>query len=134
MGYCWGIGSSLDYGDLDREESVEVGAWRDFVGEGRLWTGTWPLFRDLFEVNLISERHTSTPIGPLGYLTEWIGAQPGRGRLEDAGQGRQLWILSDIEMFNIRPLLHSAGLLHSCRDRVYRDLTPGFRQAIASAP
>jgi hypothetical protein len=114
----------LDYSPLAREETEEIGGWADFADEG-LWTGKWPLLRDLFEVNLLSERHTSAPVEGLGYLTEWICGQPGRGRLQDLGKGRVLWILTDAEIFNVRPLLNQAGLLLSCRNRVYRDLPRG---------
>jgi len=92
------------------------------VGTHRMWSPGQPSFRDLFQVNLISERHTREPIGSLGYLTEWIAAKPGRGQLQDVGAGRLLWSLTDAEMYDIRPLLDEAGLLMSCRDRVYRDL------------
>jgi hypothetical protein len=115
----------LDYKALSREDAGEIGGWARFAGDGKLWSGEWPLLRDLFQVNLLSERHTSTPVEGLGLLTEWIISQLGRGRLEDVGQGRVLWILTDAEMFYVRPLLNRAGLLLSCRDRVYRDLPSG---------
>jgi hypothetical protein len=31
-------------------------------------------------------------------------------------------LITDAEMFNVRPVLNEAGLLVSCRDRVYRDI------------
>jgi hypothetical protein len=130
-GYAWGLPAPLDWKLSTKTETNEVGAWRDFVAEGRLWTDKWPLLRDIFEVNLISERHTSAPIAGLGYLTDWIRAASGRGDLEDVGRGRLLWTLTSAEIFNIRPLLNEAGLLFSCRDRVYRDLTPNFREGWA---
>jgi hypothetical protein len=86
------------------------------------------MLRDLFEVNLVSERHTSVRIDGLGYLADWIGALPGRGNLEEIGRGRGLWTLTSAEISNIRPLLNEAGLLFSCPERVYRDLTPNFRE------
>jgi hypothetical protein len=132
--YCWGLGPSLDAGDLNHTESREIGQWRDFVREGRLWTEGFPLLRDLFEVNLISERHTSVRIEGLGYLRDWIEAQRGRGRLKDLGRGRLLWTLSDQEMFDVRPVLNAAGLLKSCRDRIYRDLHPGTGVKPYAAP
>jgi hypothetical protein len=128
-GYSWGIAAPLDWSRSTMAQTDEVSAWREFVAEGRLWTGKWPLLRDLFEVNLISERHTSAPIDGFGYLTDWIRAQPGRGALEAIGRGRLLWTLTSAEMFNARPLLNDAGLLFSCRERVYRDLTPNFRES-----
>ena len=122
--YVHGMGTGLDHGPLNRAESDEINYWGRLVDEGRLWTGKRPLLRDLFQMNLLSARHTSTPIEGLGYLHEWITAQPGRGRLEDCGQGRLLWTLEDAEMVEVRPALNAAGLLFSCRDRIYRDL-PG---------
>jgi hypothetical protein len=120
-GYPCGIAPSLDHRGLEEE----IGGWADFYDE-KLWSGRSPLLRDLFQVNLLSERHAATPIEGLGYLTEWISAEPRRGRLDDIGRGRLLWTLTDAEMFNVRPILNEAGLLFSCRDRVYRDLPGGI--------
>jgi hypothetical protein len=61
----------------------------------------------------------------LGYLLDWIRAQPERGRLEDLGEGRWLWSLTDREMVEVRPQLNAAGVLYSCTERVYRDLPEG---------
>jgi hypothetical protein len=122
--YTYGVSAPLDWGPLSTEDAEEIGEWADFVGDGTLWSADWPRLRDLFEVNLLSKRHTAVPIQGLGYLTDWIAAEPGRGRLQDAGQDRQLWILTDREIVDVRPVLHQAGLLLSCRPRVYRDL-PG---------
>jgi hypothetical protein len=120
--YAHGFGSNLGPGKFCYEESEEVGRWAKFVGEGRLWTGKWPIFRDLFEANLLSSWHMSTPIEGLGFLHEWVSAEPGRGRLEDLGQGRFLWTLTSVEICSVRPILDRAGVLFTCRDRVYRDL------------
>ncbi len=122
--YCHGIVAPLDYKALSDRDGQEISDWADFVSDGRLWSGPWPLLRDLFQVNLLSERHM-TPIEGLGRLTEWVPAQPGRGRLEAIGLGRWVWTLTDAEMIAVRPLLNQAGLLHSCHDRVYRDLPNG---------
>ncbi len=130
--YTAGISAPLDYLSLADDDAEEVGEWADMVSDGRVWSGPFPLFRDLFQVNLISERHTSVPIGGLGYLTEWIAAQPGRGRLEDIGGGRRLWTLTDAEMVDVRPALNAAGLLASCRPRVYRDLPGHGRDKIVT--
>lgn len=122
--YPLGIGAPLDYSPLATDETLEINGWRRFV-KRTLWTGDWPLLRDLYQMNLLSNRHTSAPIEGLGYLTEWIAAQPGRGRLKEMGRGRLLWTLTDAELFDVRPQLNEAGLLLSCRDRVYRDLPEG---------
>jgi hypothetical protein len=122
MNYPWGQGSPLDHGALQRDDDDQGRHWRDFVRDGRLWAGEWPQLRDLYEINLLSERHLSVPTKQLGYLGDWIVAQPGRGRLEEIGQGRVLWALTDAEMYQIRPLLNRAGLLRSARPRIYRDL------------
>ena len=120
--YAHGIGSGIHYGRPGDADTKEISDWCDYFCAGQLWTEDWPRFRDLFQFNLLSERHTSKPIEGLGYLHEWISAEPGRGRLEDVGHGRWIWSLTDAEMFNVRPVLNEAGLLVSCRDRVYRDL------------
>lgn len=127
--YAQGMGTGLDHGAFNRAESDEIGQWGLCVSEGGNWTGKRPVFRDLFQVNLISARHTSAPIEGLGYLHEWIAAQAGRGRLEEVRQGRLLWILSDAEMVQVRPVLNEAGLLFTCRERVYRDLPQGAADA-----
>ena len=126
--YPGGGQASLDH-NLARPEPEEKHGWGDFAGEGRLWTGPWPVFRDLYQVNLICERHTQTPVEGLGDLLGWINAQPGRGHLEDLGQGRWLWILSDDEMVEVRPRLNEAGILFSCKERVYRDVPQGAADA-----
>jgi hypothetical protein len=120
--YPDGGAPSLDHGPFANSEAEQKHWWGDFLGAGRFWTGAWPIFRDLYQVNLISERHTKTPIEGLGYLLDWIGAQPGRGRLEDLGEGRWLWSLTDREMVEVRPALDAAGVLYSCSERVYRDI------------
>ncbi len=118
--YAWGLGCSLDYGRLNFDDNTEVNDWRDYVREGRLWTGEWLQLRDLFQINLFSKSRLSVPTERLGYLGDWITAQPGRGRIEEIGQGRVLWSLTDAEMYEIRPLLNR--LLRSARPRIYRDL------------
>ena len=72
-----------------------------------------------------AERHTQTPVEGLGHLLDWINAQPGRGCLEYLGEGRWLWALTDRELVEVRPQLNAAGMLYSCKERVYRDLPDG---------
>jgi hypothetical protein len=123
--YAGGHAPALDMNPLSNAEAQEMSDWTDFIGAGRLWTEAWPIFRDLYQANLISERHTGTPIEGLGYLLDWINAQPGRGSLENLGEGRWLWNLTDREMVEVRPQLNAAGVLYSCTERVYRDLPEG---------
>jgi hypothetical protein len=122
IGYVAGIGPALDYQDTVRRETEEIGRWASYVAEGRLWTDPWPRLRDLFEVNLISEKHVARPAGDLGYLVDWIGAAPNRGSLREIGEGRWLWLLTSAELVGARPLLFEAGVLVSHPERVYRDL------------
>jgi hypothetical protein len=126
-GYTSGIVYGPEFIGDARQNLREVATWRDYVYSKSIWTDAWPKLRDLYEVNLLSERHTGSKIDSIGFLLDWILAAPGRGSLEDLPRGRVLWTLSDAEMFNIRPLLFEAGLLLTCLDRVYRDLTPGLR-------
>ncbi len=123
--YTHGIVAPLDYKPRYDADAEEIGEWADVVSDGRLWAGPWPLLRDLFQVNLLSERHFAIPVGELGHLNLWIAAQPGRGQLESIGQGRWLWTLTDAEMVHVRPQLNAAGLLVSCLPRIYRDLPNG---------
>jgi hypothetical protein len=133
--YCWGAPVMLDGGDLSDADKREIDDWYVYMKSGRLWTDGFPLFRDLFEVNLISERHTSVRVEALGgSIIDWIEAAPNRGRIEPLGRGRRLWTLSDQEMFDVRPVLDQAGLLTSCRPRIYRDLHPGTGVTPYAAP
>jgi hypothetical protein len=122
--YPHGGQACLDH-NIARPEVEEKHGWGDFAAEGCMWTQPWPIFRDLYQVNLVSKRHAQTPIEGLGYLFDWIGAQPDRGRLEDLDEGRWLWSLTDGEMVEVRPQLNAAGILYSCTERVYRDLPEG---------
>jgi hypothetical protein len=123
-GYAHGMTAPLDYKPLSTADATEISNWSDYVREGRLWSErAW--FRDLFQVNLLSERHTRTPVEVLGLLPDWIAAEAGRGRIEPLNAGRWLWTLTDAEMVAVRPQLNEAGLLVSCRPRVYRDLPGG---------
>jgi hypothetical protein len=125
-GYAAGMGSvPLELTPADYRDNKEISDWAHFTFSGRMWTEKWPMMRDLFAVNLISERHTATPIEGIGYLTDWITAEAGRGRLVELGRGRLLWILADAELIDVRPRLNEAGLLFSCYPRVYRDLPVG---------
>lgn len=118
---------ALGSGRLARADSMEADLWRKFVGQGELWTGVWPQLRDVFAVNLLSARHMSSFIEPIGYLDEWITAEPGRGRLREAADGKVLWTLTDAEIYAVRPTLWDMALMRSCMPRVYRDL-PNARQ------
>jgi hypothetical protein len=119
--------TTFDRGRLALADELESKLWREFVLEGELWTGVWPQLRDVFAVNLLSERHMSSSIEPIGYLDEWISAEPGRGRLKAVGENRVLWSLTDTELHRVRPALWDAHLMRSCMPRVYRDL-PNARQ------
>lgn len=124
-GYTSGWNGGGGFKDVHHREAQEIGDWWRY--NQTLWNHPWPRLRDVFELNLLSERHLTTPVEGLGLLGDWITAAPGRGRLEDVGKGRAFWILTDAEMVTVRPPLHHAGLLLSCRERVYRDLPGGGR-------
>ena len=113
---------SLGAGRLARADEMESKLWREFVGEGELWTGVWPQLRDVFAVNLLSYRHMSDALDGIGYLNEWITAESGRGQLKYAADGRVLWTLADAEIHAVRPALWDAHLTRTCIPRVYRDL------------
>ncbi|HUO21549.1 MAG TPA: hypothetical protein VMU59_03455, partial [Caulobacteraceae bacterium] len=124
-GYMCGIPALLDRSVLDDDDSREIANWSDIVHEGLLWSSAGPKMRDLFQVNLLSERHIQKPIDGRLSLKQWILEQPGRGSVQEISQGRWLWTLTDAEMVAVRPVLCKAGWLFSCRDRVYRDLPHG---------
>jgi hypothetical protein len=119
--YTYGISAPLDYKPLSYADAIEVEDWAELVKKGGIWSSDGPMFRDLFQVNLLSQRHGDAVVDGVGLL-DWIAAQSGRGQLDDIGQGRRLWTLTDSEMVAVRPVLNAAGLLVSCRPRVYRDL------------
>ncbi|QUD87782.1 hypothetical protein [Phenylobacterium montanum] len=100
----------------------------------RFWEEKHPLLRDLCQQNLLCERHLSAPVLSFGQLGCWINCEPGRGRLENLGEGRMLWSLTDAEMVAARPILNEAGLLLSCPERVYRDLPGGVAPADRPIP
>jgi hypothetical protein len=114
---------SLGVGRLARADDLESKLWREFVLPGELWTGVWPQLRDVFAVNLLSYRHMSNELDGIGYLDEWITAEPGRGRLREAAEGRVLWTLTDTEIHAVRAALWDAHLTRTCMPRVYRDLS-----------
>jgi hypothetical protein len=118
-----GVGGPVDKSRLGRADFMEAQLWNEFVREGKLWTLPWPQLRDLFAVNLLSERHLGVFVNPVGYLDEWITAEPGRGRLKAAGDKAVTWSLTDEELHNIRPFFwDDTALTRSCMPRVYRDL------------
>jgi len=114
--------TTFDRGRLARADELESALWRKFVVEGELWTGVWPQLRDIFAVNLMSDRHISNELDGIGYLHEWITAEPGRGRLKKVSERRALWTLTDAEIHAVRPTLWDTHLTRSCMPRVYRDL------------
>jgi hypothetical protein len=123
-GYAMGLSMPLDWSLPNSDEADEIAGWFKYFTSRKFRTEPGPpLLRDLFEVNLLSERHWSASIGGFAHLTSWIAAQPGRGRLQDIGGGRVIWSLTDDEMLSVRPMLDRAGLLKSCGPRVYRGLT-----------
>ncbi len=132
--FAWGIGSRIDFTRMQVLDDEDIGAWRHHARTNRLWAEPWPVLRDLYELNLISERHTAKPIGDIGYLLDWIGGAPGRGTLESLGGGRFLWRLTSAEIYDVRPTLHAAGALFSCPERVYRDLGGLHTDAILPRP
>ena len=121
--YAQGLPCGLGRSRLAHADNLECDLWRKFVGEGELWTGAWPQLRDLFAVNLLSTRHMTDYIEPIGYLDEWITAEPGRGRLREAADGKVLWTLTDAEIHAVRPVLWNSVSMRSCMPRVYRDLS-----------
>lgn len=126
--YLRGIGGPVDRSRLARADQAEARLWNEFVRSGELWNGPWPQLRDIFAVNLLSERHLWADLEALdGRLDTWITTEPGRGRLTTVGEDRVLWTLTDDEIHAVRPVLWDATLMRTCMPRVYRDL-PYARQ------
>jgi hypothetical protein len=131
--YPYGTTGLLGGDAVALNEAQEGRNWYDVVAEGLLWSRGGPMLRDLFQVNLLSERHRLKPFDGRVDLMTWIGRQPGRGAVQDIGKKRWLWTLTDAEIVAVRPVLAKAGFIFSCHDRVYRDLPDGGRPASATA-
>jgi hypothetical protein len=116
------IGGSLWHDSpICRQEAQEALDWSHFVSDGDLWFRQPSKLRDVYQVNLLSDRHMRGMIDGIG-LPAWIAASPERGVLQGVGKGRWLWTLTDRQIVAVRPLLNAAGLLFACSPRVYRDL------------
>jgi hypothetical protein len=131
--YPYGMTGLLGGDAVALNEAQEGRNWADVVAEGLLWSRGGPILRDLFQVNLLSERHRLRPFDGRVDLVTWIEKQPGRGAVQDIGKNRWLWTLTDAEIVAVRSVLSKAGFIFSCHDRVYRDLPDGGRPASATA-
>ena len=123
-GYPLGVSMPLDWSRTNLQDRAEIKNWEEFVYKGPYWTQR-PLLRDIYEMNLISGRHTEISAEDVAGLDDWIQKRPGRGELEELGDGRLLWTLTEEEIVRVRPLLDRGGWLVSCNDRVYRGLANG---------
>jgi hypothetical protein len=119
-GYACGMGTSLTYHPRDFKISEEIAKWADYAVK-EMWEASPPPLRDLYALNMLDADRLTAKVEGLT-LADWITDKPGRGRLSEIDGSRQLWSLTDQEMYDVRPILHEAGLIFSLPDRVYRDL------------
>lgn len=129
-GYDVGVAPAFDDGEVSDNEAAELQRWSE-IARAEYWKKPMPFMRDLYEVNLLSDKHANYEIDGMGRLSEWISASEGRGQLEVVPGNRILWKLNEAEIVNIRPDLRDAGVLYQCPDRVYRDLqAPKVRRGL----
>jgi hypothetical protein len=76
--------------------------------------------RDVYEVNLLSERLLQRPVGN-ETLFDWISSDQDRGHLESIKNGRWLWTVTSDQMKKVRPQLIAADAIYARHERVYRD-------------
>lgn len=118
-GYAMGaIGGLAALRVDERQELEELAAWGRLTRE-EYWTLSRPPLRDVYEVNLLSERHLSNLVGAVS-LGAWIAGAEGRGNLERLDQRRWVWTLNSDEIQYVRIELQLSGILFSRHERVYR--------------
>lgn len=118
-GYALGaIGGLAAMRIESRIELDEVASWGDLTRE-EYWELSNPPLRDVYEVNLLSDRHLAHCVGNTS-LAEWIQGDVARGSLVELDERRWLWNLSATQIQIVRPELRLAGVLFSRHERVYR--------------
>ena len=123
--YARGLANNPVYGRTGFLIADEIGDW--FWGcDDLIWSAGDPVLRDLFAVNLLSPAHLASRMGDGATLGDWIKGATDRGHLDEFGNDRWLWRLTDIELFNARTAMREAGLLFSKLGRVYRDLPAAY--------
>lgn len=108
-----------------RQELDELARWGELM-RGEYWNMAHPPLRDVYEVNLLSERHLEHKVGARSLL-EWIQDDAERGSvvgIEGIDGCRFIWSLSTDQIVRVRPELMLARLLFSRHERLYRKMTP----------
>ncbi len=108
---------TVDRKPLPRDQN-EISAWPRRL-RGGYWNEPNPRMRDVYEVNLISERHLGRQFGT-STLGEWMRSSAAHGELEDIGNGRHIWSLNTRQMQHVRPQLILADAIYARHERVYR--------------
>ncbi len=96
----------------------EIHNWGKYK-RGDYWREASPRLRDVYEVNLISDRHLARNVNGLK-LGDWIIKDKARGNLAPFENGTYLWTLTTEQMQSIRPDLMSADAILARHERVYR--------------
>ncbi len=103
-------------------EEDEIHDWPYHL-RGGYWEESHPRLRDIYEVNLLSDKHLGRQIGTTG-LGAWIRSNENHGTLVAIDEGRFLWTLTTRQMQLVRPQLISTDAIYARHDRVYRSEVP----------
>lgn len=119
-GYALGaIGGSVTFGVEDRTELEDIASWGEIaVLRDDYWRGDDLRLRDVYEINLLCDRHLSLRLGGKITLGEWIVAN--NGSLEKLSNGRYLWTIEEHELKRVRMELSMAGALLAKHTPRYR--------------
>ena len=116
---CYGMGIptvSLEHALEKSDETPFLQEWRLHVEKLRLYDKG--ILRDLYRWNFLNEAQLRRKV-ERKQLRNWIAADPSRGELQEIEGPLQLWMLTDEQIANVRPVLWDAGVLFNWRD--YRD-------------
>lgn len=117
-GYALGvIGGIVTVGVEDETELEDLAAWGELAVRGNYWSRDKLLLRDVYEINLLCERHLALQLGG-GTLGEWIANNP--GRLDEIAHGRYIWSIDERDLKGVRMELSMAGALLSRHKPKYR--------------
>lgn len=117
-GYVVGMsGGQGSHGSKYQEELEDIETWSRM--KGTYWESSPLKLRDLYEINLVSDRHLNNPIAAVS-LHDWIKSDSGRGSLRLIGNGRWIWTVKTGQLHFVRRALTLAGMIVSRHTPVYR--------------
>jgi len=106
--YVDGMVAGYGYTKEDHVHTDRIGAWfRERINQRRHLSG---YLRDVYPLNVLSEKHLSALVGGI-QLADWIRGADGRGTLRELADGAWLWRLPMTQVDAVRQNLERAGLL-----------------------